>query len=109
MVLRLAAYVLALALGAACIILMPDGKIPLISKMGSRSLDVFFWHRPLYLIINCMLPFSLLVDQGLWGKIAYLGLALAVTCLLSLGGPISYPLGKVKSWCFTKRNKKVTD
>ena len=43
---RLAAWAFAIVLSLAVIILVPDKKLGYITTIGSRTLNIYFWHRP---------------------------------------------------------------
>ena len=50
---RLLCYAITFIAAASVLYLVPDRKIPLLSKTGERSLAVYFWHRPVIYILDC--------------------------------------------------------
>lgn len=62
---RLIAYVISIIICIAVISLIPNIKIPVITKMGSNTLAVFFWH---------MLIKNIMIHTGLMGKLEILGM-----------------------------------
>ena len=52
---RIAVWLVALCITFAIIALVPDGNLGFITTIGSRTLSVYFWHRPVcYLFRNWM-------------------------------------------------------
>lgn len=79
---RVFTMLLACILSIGWILLVPAGKIPLISKWGQRTLQVYFWHFPVLKIL-CWFHLTDICQNEVWGKVLYLGVAVAVTCILS--------------------------
>lgn len=52
LIIRALCYTLTALLCLALLWVMPDRKIPVLSKMGERSLSVYFWHRPIIYILE---------------------------------------------------------
>jgi fucose 4-O-acetylase-like acetyltransferase len=92
---RLACYVITLLVSFAIMMLIPSGSLPFVSKAGRQTLNVYFWHYPLYYLLNHFLHVSNLLSYGMLGKSVYLLLALLVTVLLSFG-IFSFPLKQIK-------------
>ena len=100
---RMICYIITFFVSASLIILVPSKKIKCISKMGGRSIDVYFWHWPVYLLLEKFFHIrQVFFLAGVEGKILFLIIAVIVTFVLSLGGIISYPLNLVKNWCYKK-------
>lgn len=100
--LRIICYGITFLTGAAVIFLVPSRKIRCISAMGGRSIDVYFWHWVVYLLLEKFLHIKQIFFWGTQGKVLFLLIAVAVTIVLSLGGIISYPLNFVKKCCYKK-------
>lgn len=90
-------YIISIVVSLALIILCPNKKIPGISKMGTRTLDVYFWHWSVFLVLDYFLHIKDLWNHGVSGKICYMILSIIVSVGLSQGGPISYPLMKIRN------------
>lgn len=101
---RLFTYLISAIMCFSVTILMPNKRIPCITKMGTNTLDVYFWHWPVFIILSRYLHIRNLFQIGLWGKIGYLGVAVALTVLLSMGGILSWPLNQIKKICFHKKD-----
>ena len=73
---RLAAWAFALVLSLAVIILIPDRDMGYITKTGSRTLNIYFWHRPVcYLFRNwAVLPKLYVLFGGTYNAAAAGGL-----------------------------------
>lgn len=97
---RFLTYIISGLTSIAVIIITPNRNIPIITKMGSRSVDVYFWHWPLYVILNSFLHFSSLLGAGRMGMLLYLIIPVIFSIFLSSGGFISYPINQIKKWCF---------
>lgn len=54
MIHRLSTYLVAIIMSVFVISLIPNRKIPCISDMGTRTLQVYVLHRPLLLIMQCL-------------------------------------------------------
>ncbi len=105
---RLLCYAIATLMGGALVILTPSRKLPLISKMGTRTIDVLIWHWPMYLVLEKYFHLSAMYTT-LIGKIAFLLSAVVLTAVLSLGGPFQYPTRWIKNSIFNvKRSQKNT-
>ena len=80
---RLLCFAISTPLCFAFIFIMPTRRLPIISEVGTRTLQIYFWHRaPLYFIREYGLT-ALLCATAL-GKVAYLLLALALTLVCAL-------------------------
>ena len=101
---RLLTYLISALVCYSVTILLPNRSIPLISKMGANTLDVYFWHWPVFILLSRYLHIRELFQMGLWGKIAYLLIAVLLTVCLSQGGLISWPLNQIKKLCFYKKD-----
>ena len=101
---RLLCYIITFFVGASIIFLMPSKKIKWISAMGERTIDVYFWHWPVYMLLNRFFHINKLLFWGAKGKVVLLLIAVIVTFVLSQGGIISYPLNLIKNCCYKKQN-----
>lgn len=101
---RLLCYFITAVTSFSMIILVPSSHIPMISKMGTHSLDVYFWHGLILVLLN---NFAHIGDLfvSLPGKILYFVIAILLSVVLSLGGFISYPLNKLKQLCYYDSRK----
>ena len=100
---RIFTYLISALVCFSVTILMPNKKIPCITKMGANTLDVYFWHWPIFILLSKYLHIRNLFEMGLSGKIGYLAIAVALTILLSVGGVLSWPLNQIKKLCFHKK------
>lgn len=51
---RFLCYAISFMAGTALLYLVPDKKIPFLTKIGERSLSVYFWHRPVIYILDSL-------------------------------------------------------
>ncbi len=87
-------------LGAAVIVLVPASRLPGVTAMGSRSLNVYFWHWPLYMTLEHFLHIKLLFGMGAPGKAGFLLIAVPVTVLLAAAPVFDFPLKQVRKAVF---------
>lgn len=100
---RLGCYICSFIMGAAIIFIVPSCEIPLISKMGSNSVDVYFWHYIIYSILEKYTSFSKLFYMGGIGKIAFILIGCGIVVISAQGGIFSFPLKQIKKLCFLKK------
>ncbi len=90
---RLFCYGISILTGMALVVLVPRRKIPVISKFGRRTLQVYFWH---WLLIAVLMEYGEEIGAFCatpFGKAAYMLAAIALTIILSLkvfGYPLSF-------------------
>ena len=87
-VIRILVWIIAIAISLSIIVIMPNKNLGYITKIGSRTLNVYFWHRPVcYLLCSLgLLPKLVELFNGTY-YIAYgiyLFVALAMTAFFSL-------------------------
>ncbi len=104
---RLLCYFITAVTSFSMIILVPSSHIPMVSRMGTHSLDVYFWHGLILVLLN---NFAHLGDLfvSFSGKILYFVIAILLSVILSQGGFISYPLNKLKQLCYYDIRKAKT-
>lgn len=102
---RLLCYMITLLTGFSVICLVPDIKIPLVSQAGTRTLQVYFWHWPVVLLLEGLGITEVLFATAL-GKLIWLLLAVATTLLLSTK-LFSFPTNQISYYCRYKINKKL--
>ena len=103
---RFICYIIAGMASFSLIVLTPQKQIKFITKFGQKSLDVYFWHWPVFLIIYYLIGFDFLLNAGALGKFIYLSISILFTIVLSFGGIISLPLEKIKQYCYNNNKKK---
>ena len=96
---RLLCYGISLFTGAGVLLLTPGKTIPPVTRMGAKTLNVYYWH---WIITPLMLRWGHLADlfyAGVYGKAAYFMLAVLMTMILSLVPWFDYPLKIIKEKC----------
>lgn len=78
---RIKCYVISAVTGLALICMMPDGRIPVISGTGERSLSVCFWHRLLIYIIADAGLLDLIYEIP-YGTVICIGISAVMTLIL---------------------------
>lgn len=93
---RLLSYAISAAMCVSLIFLIPDRKLPAITSMGRNTLNVYFWH---YYVMLLLIRFadikSLYVNVP--GKILYFAIAFFAAIILSTK-PFGFPLKNVKNF-----------
>ena len=83
MLIRLGCYALASLTGGAVLAVSPARRLPCLTYMGSNSLNVYFWHWLVYMTLEHFFRIKTLFTMGVWGKAAFLLLALVLTAALA--------------------------
>ena len=100
--LRLGCYLLAALLGGSLIVLTPSRRFAGVTALGANSLNVYFWHWIVYMTLEHFFRFKNLFSMGVWGKAAFLLLAVPVTVLLAAVPVFRFPLEQVRKAIFRK-------
>lgn len=79
---RLFCYALAVPVGFAVICVTPSRRIPLVTLVGQRTLQIFFWHWPIVRLLNPTLGIGRTLTLTLWGKLLWIACAAALAMLL---------------------------
>lgn len=98
---RFCCYIASSLLIFSIIVLVPNKKIKWISYMGKNSIDVYFWHFKLFLILEYLFNLKRIFYISYMGKVMFLILAVVISVFLSQGGIISYPIKQIKKYCFS--------
>ena len=86
---RVLCYILSALLGFAWIAVMPRKQIPLLTDIGCRTMQIYFWHRPvLYLLVNLGLAGVMFASP--MGQVLWLLMGAAIVLLLAWK-PLRYP------------------
>ena len=93
---RLVNYLFSAIAGISLIMLVPERDMGLVTKMGRQTLNVFFWHYPLYVLLDKVLHFEALCAGGIGGIILVLLVAVALTIFLSLDRVLYWPIRKIR-------------
>ena len=93
---RMLCYGISAVMIISFIAIIPNRKVPILTRMGRNTLAVLFWHFPLVLLLWHVGAFDLLMPLGdpLW-KITVLSIAVAAALLLATR-LFSYPLRQLQ-------------
>lgn len=98
---RLLCYVIAVLMGYSLIILTPKFYLPVITSLGSKTLQIYFWHM---LFIQFLRKIGI-VQSAFRGSIILL-LLLGVFLTLFLGLPLfSFPMKHIRNGCLKYKVK----
>lgn len=98
---RLLCYGISTLISVAVILIIPSHHIDGFSSMGERSLHVYFWHWPVFLILNYHLNINVIIYSGVLGEVTYLLLSIVLSIILSQKF-VSYPLEWIRKLCYEK-------
>ena len=79
---RIAAYVLSFTMIMSWTVIIPDKKIPIITKCGGKTILIFMFHYWGVYFVNAMGWSSMIATRG--GKVAFILIAVGWTLILSL-------------------------
>lgn len=79
---RLFCYVVATTLSIAIIAVVPNKKIHIITDLGQKTLQIFFWHYPILYILVAVFNLNAFCSS-ISGKIVFLELAVLTTFILT--------------------------
>ena len=97
---RLLCYMITTLTGMALIALCPDKHLSVITFMGSKTLNVYFWNWPVFLIIKHFIPVQKLMVSGKVSYIIIYALFGVILCiLLSEVRCFDFPLKQIKKYC----------
>lgn len=100
--LRLLCYLITVLTSFAIIMLIPSGEIKGITQMGTKTLNVYFWHWLIYLILSRLFRIKMLFLQGTFGKILFLLIPVLLSVVISSVGFFDWPLKQIRRECFRK-------
>ena len=80
---RYLSYIINIIIGISIICLIPNKKIPVITILGNKTLQVYFWHWPIVNILT-FIGLNTILLTTITGKIIWLIIALILTFLLCL-------------------------
>lgn len=91
---RLLWYPLAALLGLALLSLAPNRPLPVVTALGGRTMQIYFWHRPALYVLEYAGAASALWGAGLAGRAAWLALGVGFAFFFGLR-PFAFPTGPV--------------
>ncbi|MCR5173696.1 MAG: acyltransferase family protein [Oscillospiraceae bacterium] len=103
---RLLCYFITFLTGLSFIIILPTRSIPAVTLFGRRSLSVYFWHWPVYQLLQACFGINRLFEMSVWGKAAFLLAAVLLSYVLMAVRPFEYPLKLIKKLCFESTKDK---
>ena len=104
---RALCYAITFLLIFGIMIWMPKKQIPFFSKLGQRTLNVYFWHWLIFLLLDRFFDISGLFAHGREGKIVYVLIAIGLSILLAAFKVFDYPLDYIKALCYKKVSKNM--
>ncbi len=76
---RLLCYAISVVFGTAVMALVPNRDLGIISKTGTKTLQIYFWHKFFFVIFEAFFLFEFIVDK------TNLQIATAIYIILSIG------------------------
>lgn len=94
---RLGCYALTTLIGLSFMMIVPQRGLGVITQFGTRTMQVYFWHRPvLYVMVYLHLNDSVL-SLGAAGKALWILMAVILTLILSLS-VFGFPTKHLQKW-----------
>lgn len=87
---RLGWYAGAALLCLAVLSVVPNRPVPVLTRLGSRTMQIYFWHRPALYVLEYAGISGWLWDGGLVGQAAYLAIGVGFAFLFGLN-PFGFP------------------
>lgn len=94
---RALCYIITLFTSVSVICLIPNMRLPLITELGSRTLQVYYWHYPMIRVLQRLGIQAALMGSAV-GKISWVLIGVALTFVLSLK-PFSFPTKQIFKYC----------
>ena len=79
---RILTYGITVVVNFALISLIPDKNIPFWTKFGARTMQVYFWHRPILFVLDGFGIPAIMCTSAV-GKLMYIGIAILLSFVLS--------------------------
>ena len=103
MLARLGCYFISLIMGISIIFIAPIFHIPFITKAGSNSINIYFWHYVVYCVLEEVTSFSKLYEMGILGKLAFILCGLIIVVICAQERIFSFPLKQIKEYCYSQK------
>lgn len=88
---RIAAYAIAVTVGLAFLLMIPTGNLKKISEFGKRTLQIYFWHHVIVLLLRGHDVYTRYFSETLGMQAVWLLLGVPIILLVSLK-PFQYPV-----------------
>ena len=102
---RLFCYAVSFLMCASTLILTPRKNIPAFTRIGTKTLDIYFWHWAILILLHRLCHLGRLFDFGIAGKLGYFAIAAALIYALTYIKIFEFPLKQVKKLCFSISDK----
>jgi len=87
---RLLCYTITFVMGSSILCLVPNHRLPIITSLGQKTLQVYFWHFPIMYLLLRFKVGDLLFPSKI-GKLCWLACAVLITFILCLK-PFGFPV-----------------
>lgn len=104
---RLFCYAVSFLMCASTLILTPRKKLPAFTHIGTKTLDIYFWHWAILILLYRLCHIGKLFDFGIAGKLGYFAIAIALIYALAYIKIFEFPLKQVKNFCFSISDKYI--
>ena len=104
--LRLACYAVTAVIGFAFMMIVPAGRLKILTCFGERTLQVYFWHRPVLYVLTYSGIHTRICSAGVPGKLCWVLLAVLVACVFSLKC-FGFPVKQLKTWLISPETKEL--
>ena len=94
---RLMCYAITCAVGVSFLLIVPRRRLGKLTEFGQRTMQVYFWHRPVIYVLTALDVHNIVTGIGIAGKLLWPLGAVALTLILSLK-VFSFPTAHVQRW-----------
>ena len=106
---RLLCYGITVATCSSLLVLVPRGRIPFFSLLGRRTLNIYFWHYIIFMLLDRFLNIRNIYQYGIAGnviagKITFILIGIILSIILSSFRIFDYPLNIIKRNCYRNIN-----
>lgn len=105
---RLLCYFISSIIGLSIIMIFPAKNIPFISNLGTKTLNVYLWHWPIYLLLDRYIHISDLFSVGFIGKVGYFVCSVLLTLFISHFKLFEFPIKFIKNAIYKKEKSHLS-
>lgn len=99
---RLLCYAISAVVSFGIICICLTRRIPVISEVGKRTLQIYFWHAPIIYLILIIPAVQEMIEANTYTRWSFLAMSAALTFILSLK-PFAYPAKAIFN--YSKKDK----
>jgi fucose 4-O-acetylase-like acetyltransferase len=99
---RFMCYLTTLLTSTSIFILVPKSRIPFFTSFGAYTLNVYYWHWLIYMLLDYIIDFKKIFEMGKIGQISFMLIGIVITIIISSSKIFAFPLNILRHYCFKK-------